>query len=548
MERRSTLTTDSPAPDRKPVIWTVSVSRLSQLLDDVSPEFANRMQIEPIHLGFESAAVHIRRRLLSERCDALVAAGSNGAYLKSRLDLPLAMIKANGFDLLTALDRARRTSQYVGIVAHAIELPGLIAIRNAFNVTIEQRTFITAEEARACVAELVALGAGAIIGTGMVADLAQQAGVPGFLLYSADSVREAFEAAYDISRLLAARSNSQRPAAGRRTGRGGASTRYTLKDLTGDSAAMRQVRQTVSAFAAADSTVLLIGATGTGKERAAQAIHASSARRAAPFVAINCGALTESLLESELFGYEEGAFTGSRRGGRVGLVEAANGGSLFLDEIGEMPLPLQTRLLRVLEEREVMRVGSTQTTPVDVRVIAASHRDLDGMLAEGRFRADLYYRLNVLRLRLPTLAERGDDIAILARAHLRAATRDDRADWSPAAIRRLNAYAWPGNLRELRNIVDRLAALLGSSLPGAPPPLVDDAHLVAAAPELAKWPISTPPGLDPAPADAMADESQSVIAALARCGGDRQATAQLLGISRTTLWRRLRQSGNGLPI
>ena len=171
---------------------------------------------------------------------------------------------------------------------------------------------------------------------------------------------------------------------------------------------MERLRQTVVLYARSPATVLIQGETGSGKELVAQAIHRESPRRGAqrPFVAVNCGAIAESLLESELFGHEEGAFTGARRGGHAGLFEAANGGTLFLDEIGEMPLALQTRLLRVLEEREVMRVGGTRPVPIDVRVISATHCDLEARVREGRFRADLFYRLAVLRLALPPLRAR----------------------------------------------------------------------------------------------------------------------------------------------
>lgn len=185
---------------------------------------------------------------------------------------------------------------------------------------------------------------------------------------------------------------------------------------------MEQVRQTILLYARSSAAVLIEGETGTGKELAAQAIHREyfarhdvrQGKKSHPFVAVNCGAIAESLLEAELFGYEEGAFTGSRRGGRAGLFEIAHGGTLFLDEIGEMPLPLQTRLLRVLEEKEVTRVGGHQPVPVDVRVISATHCNLEEDMQQGQFRRDLFYRLSILRLQLPPLRERVADILPLA--------------------------------------------------------------------------------------------------------------------------------------
>ena len=224
-------------------------------------------------------------------------------------------------------------------------------------------------------------------------------------------------------------------------------------------------------YARSPATVLIEGETGTGKELAAQAIHRESPRRRRQpaFVAVNCGAVAESLLESELFGYEEGAFTGSRRGGHAGLFEAANRGTLFLDEIGEMPLALQTRLLRVLEEREVVRVGGTRPVPVDVRVISATHCDLEARVREGRFRADLFYRLAVLRLRCRRCAS----AAKTWRRWPNGRSRMRWPRWARARMPNLHAeiaacapllrrYAWPGNVRELRNLMERLALFLAA--------------------------------------------------------------------------------------
>jgi propionate catabolism operon transcriptional regulator len=264
-----------------------------------------------------------------------------------------------------------------------------------------------------------------------------------------------------------------------------------------------------------------------------------------PFVAVNCGAIAESLLESELFGHEEGAFTGARRGGHAGLFEAANGGTLFLDEIGEMPLALQTRLLRVLEEREVMRVGGTRPVPIDVRVISATHCDLDARVREGRFRADLFYRLAVLRLVLPPLRERRADIAGLAEwslknamAALDARPHPNLAAEIAACAPLLQAYAWPGNVRELRNLMERLALFLAAE----PLQALTPAFLLAVAPELGRVlpsPAAAVLQVPPAPA-VLASPQESVAEVLARFGGQREAAARHLGISRTTLWRRLK--------
>ncbi|MGQ0502808.1 MAG: propionate catabolism operon regulatory protein PrpR [Panacagrimonas sp.] len=522
-----------PSGETKPVIWTVSVSRLSRLLHDVTPEFDTRAQIENIHLGFDEAVTTLRGRLQTERCDVLIAAGSNGAYLKNRLDKPVVLVRPDGFDLMQALAHAHRVSSRIGLLTHQTEVPAFAEFQKSFGLDVAQRAFATAEDARRQVRELLAAGCEVIVGTGMAADLAEQAGAVGILLYSADTIRQAFESALDIARAVGI---AEAPAA--RTGPAGKG-RYTLSSLLGESAVMQALRRDIALFAPSERTVLVAGDTGTGKELVAQSLHSASARRKGPFVAVNCGAIAESLLESELFGYEEGAFTGSRRGGRTGLMETAHGGTLFLDEIGEMPLALQTRLLRALEEREVLRVGASRPVPIDVRVIAATHGDLASMVADGRFRADLFYRLNVLRLRVPGLAERPGDVELLARHFLNSALRGATVDWSQAALDALRAHPWPGNVRELRNLVERLAVFCeGASAP------IDLDLLRRCAPELfAANPGSALAGAAPvaSPArrrrPAQGPDLADVRRALARVNGDRKLAAQALGISRTTLWR-----------
>ncbi len=531
--------------DRKPVIWTVSVSRLSGLLNDITPEYDDRAIIEPINLGFEDAVRHIRRRLPNDDCDVLIAAGSNGAYLKNRVDKPVVLVKLSGFDLMQALARARKLSPKIGLVTHASDLPEFAEFKRGFGLSIEQRTFVTAEDARSCVAELVAQGIKVIVGTGLATELAEQAGVTGILLYSAETIRAAFDAALDIARVVhGPRAFSdgvrspQRPAAN-------AGSRYRVEDLLGDSAPMREVRAAVQRCAASDATLLITGATGTGKELVAQAVHSASARRSQPFVAVNCGAIAESLLESELFGHDEGAFTGSRRGGRAGLIEAANGGTLFLDEIGEMPVALQTRLLRVLEERQVLRVGSTRPLPVNLRVIAATHCDLAARIAQQQFRADLYYRLNVLRIALPALADHREDVVQLAQRFLRANGSASGSANAPKfcadALRLLQRQAWPGNVRELRNLMER--ASLQGKVDGWPAQ-IDADWLLRAAPEL-QQPIAAVPQADLRVGDITRGArpgARALKRQLLQLNGNRRALATQLGVSRTTLWRWLREA------
>jgi propionate catabolism operon transcriptional regulator len=511
----------------RPVIWTVSVSRLTGLLGDVIPEFDRRARIEQINLGFEEAVEVIGQRLRREHCDVVIAGGSNAAWLRGRLDLPLVPIQANGFDLMEALARARRIAPRIGLVTHASDVPVFSSFQQSFGLDIEHRRFVTREDARDCIADLRANGIEVIVGTGMAIDHAEAAGLQGVLLYSADSVRQAFEHALELTHTLARSGSRRLPLRQRRGSRAGQGTA-----LLGDSGAMAEVRQHIALYAPHDSTVLVSGETGTGKELVARQLHAESGRRGR-FVALNCGAISESLLESELFGYSDGAFTGARRGGRIGLVEASDGGTLFLDEIGELPLPLQTRLLRVLEEREVLRVGATEPTPVNLRVVAATLQSLEQRVQAGQFRRDLYYRLATLRIVLPPLRARRDDVALLVR-HFFQQLRGIDAPLDDDAMALLSAAQWPGNVRELRNLVDRLRI---HWQPAEGP--IDASRLLSLAPELAQGTPTSPA----APLAAGRPSSVQLQELLATHRNDREGMAQALGISRTTLWRWLRAAG-----
>lgn len=534
--------TNSPIADNRPVFWTVSVSRLADLFRDITLEYDHLAAIEPIRLGYDEAARHIRERLATERCDVLIAAGSNAAYLKGRVSVPVVVAKASGFDMLQALSRARRVTERIGVITHQREHPELAEFSATFNVPIVQRTYVTDEDARAQVQELKAAGIEAIVGAGLITDLAEEAGLAGIFVYSAASIRQAFDDAIEMARLSQLESSR-----GRRAAVAGAlQARHGLNDLRGESGAMERVRQAVVLYARSRATVLVQGETGTGKELVAQAIHREApggSGKLRPFVAVNCGAVTESLLESELFGHEEGAFTGARRGGHAGLFEAANHGTLFLDEIGEMPLALQTRLLRVLEEREVVRVGGTRPVPIDVRVISATHCDLEARVQEGRFRADLFYRLAVLRLSAPPLRERAQDIVALAEWQLKRALAELGGRMHvnlhaeiAACAALLEGYPWPGNVRELRNLMERAALFLAAE----PLQALTPAFLLGIAPELASRVDAAAAGVAapdtapvPAPAESLAD-------VLRRFDGRKEEAAAYLGISRTTLWRRLR--------
>ena len=308
--------------------------------------------------------------------------------------------------------------------------------------------------------------------------------------------------------------------------------KYAFNDILGDSPAIRSTIQIARSYAASRASVLILGETGTGKELFAQSIHNASDRRDGPFVAINCAAVSNSLLESELFGYEAGSFTGASRGGREGVFELAHGGTLFLDEIGEIPRETQVELLRVLQEKEIRRVGGSRLIPVDVRIIAATNKDLLQETVEGRFREDLYYRLDVLDLKLPPLRERGDDVKILG-LHLFRQLPGGKDPIMQSQflylLEQAGPYQWYGNIRELQNFVERANILMRNA--GASSVTVSDILRRRA---------------EPAPEPCQETESRdrrAIEAALHNHPGSMADAARSLGCSRQTLWRKMKKYG-----
>jgi DNA-binding NtrC family response regulator len=299
-------------------------------------------------------------------------------------------------------------------------------------------------------------------------------------------------------------------------------------ELVGQSAALRKVYDAIATVGPTDATVLITGESGTGKELVAQAIHAASVRRFHPLVVIHCGALTETLLESELFGHEKGAFTGAmfRKKGRF---EIAEGGTVFLDEIGDISLKTQTDLLRVLQEREITRVGGTQAVKVDFRCVAATNKDLEKLIEEGKFRPDLYYRLNVFHIELPPLRERREDIPLLVNHFVRKfsqAMNKRITRVTPAAMEQLQKMPWPGNVRELENAVER-------------------AMVVAHEPELTEKDFSFRAPVVPNEAGRRLDdvERAHILRVLEECGENQSRAAEVLGIDRVTLHHKLKRYG-----
>jgi propionate catabolism operon transcriptional regulator len=645
-----------------PVIHAVTGYGLFESFQAVAPEFDGRARIELMHDAFESAVAPLERAAAQRRCDVVVASGSNGAFLRARLRVPVVLVQVGGYDLMAALARARESSHRIAVVLHREVSAELRRFTRVFGMEVDLRSYETPEDAMRCVGDLVGAGVEVVVGAGMVADYAKRAGLQAVLLYSLDSVRAAMETALAIAlaqheersrrdrldlvlrhlndgvvavdmqglvtsvnpaaaRILGITANQAvgRPLAdaapglhpgpvltrgspelgriedvrgqslvvdtvplyeaGTQTGvvltlhpsqplenavgrlrahghRRSRSARYTLNALVAVSAPMRELVHRCEVMARnSDASVLIQGESGSGKEVVAQGIHRASRRHARPFIAINCGAFPEQLLESELFGYEEGAFTGARRQGKAGLFEAADGGTLLLDEVGEMPLPLQTRLLRTLQEKEITRVGGTDAIPVDVRIIAATHRDLAAMARQGAFRHDLFYRLHILHVRVPPLRERPEDIAALA------------ADLFPAALERLGAaqlapsalqaalpllldHDWPGNVRELENVVERMAleCLLADAVPAPavlravidPSGLARPGESQPQAEPQAQPLVDTGVGSRGLGALQRAAEAHHIREALRVHAGNQAAAARALGISRTTLWRKLR--------
>lgn len=638
-------------PAQRPRIWAVSISRLRDLFFDIAGEYMERADLRIVSHGFEDAVREIDAAGAG-RPDVVIAGGSNGAYLKTRVSVPVVLISPTGFDVMHALARARRDGAKVALVTHGNTPDEVRRFVAAYALDVTFASYQSAQDAESVVLDLRDRGIDVVVGPGMVTDLAANAGMGAVFLYSRASVRAAFDTALEVAqatrretvrrqrldnllqhlrdgvvaldaqgrveamnqRLAAVLGLDAAKAVGRVllelapdlagslpdadgdtlcTVRGvsyvvhrgplassGAaagtvltfqesraverldrtlrsrqrvqqfSARYRLDDIVGASESIERVRALVRRYARSDATALILGESGTGKEMVAQSMHQLSSRRDFAFVAINCGAFPEALLESELFGYEEGAFTGARKGGKAGLIEVAHRGTLFLDEIGEMPLALQSRLLRVLQEREVVRLGSTEPTRVDIRVIAATHRGLTEGIEAGSFRADLYYRLNILKIDLPALRERSNDLMPLAvELLLQAAKREPqlraRVCNADAAARVLagigdwlSSYAWPGNVRELQNVIERIAVELADSDSTGANALTKK-HLQLIAPELFEDRLGVRDEALTLRERSRHIEADEIRLALTSCNGDRDAVCKALGISKTTLWRKL---------
>jgi transcriptional regulator with PAS, ATPase and Fis domain len=376
-------------------------------------------------------------------------------------------------------------------------------------------------------------------------------GAIGFVLY--DSLHRLKPLLGELARLEAELEATRRRLSDQRR------PRYTLQAYVGDSPACLEVKRLARRAARLDAPVLLLGETGTGKELISQAIHTGSARTGRPFVAVNVAAIPDTLLEAEFFGATPGAYTGADRRGREGRFKSADGGTLFLDEIGDMPLPLQAKLLRALQEQEIEPLGSDRPVKVDVRVIAATHVDLERRVRDGTFRADLFYRLNVLTIRLPALRDVPGDIEAMAEAILHDIGRHTgqaERSLAPEAVAALTAHTWPGNVRELHNVLERACMLTDTLRLGA----ADIGHALPAPRDSADGPpAAAPAGPPPTEGEAAPRPATAAILpydtafdaferdvlrhALDAAGGHAPAAARLLGLPRATFYKKLARLG-----
>ncbi len=328
-------------------------------------------------------------------------------------------------------------------------------------------------------------------------------------------------------------------------------SKYQFSDLIGSSEKFSEAKRLAERASGSQSSVLLLGESGTGKELFAHAIHQASSRGLFPFVRVNCASIPEHLLESELFGYEEGAFTGAKKGGKKGKFELAQRGTVFLDEIGDMPLQMQSKLLRVLQEREIERVGGQAPIPVDVRIIAATHRNLEEMVQEGKFRKDLYYRLNVMKIEIPPLKKRKEDILPIAKLLLKKLERKFHRQGitlSPEVITQLQNHTWPGNIRELENVLERAVNVLDGNViqPMHLPLYLQDNETQRKS--ISDEIIETQQGEEsvlPLKELLVSVEKEAIAKALRVANGNKQQAAKLLGIGKTSFYDKCKMYGIG---
>ena len=590
----------------------------SQLMTSVLPEFAEQAKFK-LFDAIVGSVSEIDEHIRSFSPDVIVSAGSNAAYLKSALDLPVISLDCSVTDIISAVQRAAQVARKIVLINFAEASPVVPVLEAALNVTVQEEIYTTPEQAR----ELFQLTRQqpniAYVGASLVCGLATQQGFPSFLLYSADSCRQTIISAIHIAKQQLATHQSAaltnwllkqsktpifmadeegqsiifnqaarddlgvhndhcsdlenlihseeilRPTDGECCIQGidwwfhqdcvmtqgkplyiyqlyrkkpkpekvKASSRH---QLVFKSSAVEKVMQQVRAFSTSPSNVLIYGESGTGKELIARTVHDVSPFSEGNFVALNCSSIPTELFEGELFGHSDGAFTGAKRGGRKGLIEEAQGGVLFLDEISELALDQQSKLLRFLQERHYRPLGSNEEKPAYLKVVAASNKELKQLVVEGKFREDLFFRLNVFNIHIPPLRDRPEDISSIAKQKLSRLITSYQSKFTVEEILfeildDLVGYSWPGNVRELENVLERVIASI--QMTGNLSKLKEILREIS--PELF---LETTFNTDQALV--RTKELELVVDAMHKFDGDKQQVAHYLGLSQTTLWRRLK--------
>ncbi|MFZ3100699.1 MAG: sigma 54-interacting transcriptional regulator [Desulfitobacteriaceae bacterium] len=613
----------------EPTIAVFSYHALTSFIKQLHYKAPQPVRILTIDSLFEDALEKAQAMEKNGEADVFLSAGGNAKLLSQHLTSPLIEIKVTGFDILTALNEAKKYADTVAIITYEKKISALDEISGLLNITIQQFTFLQEKDIQDVLIQLEKEDIGVVIGGSLVMEVTLNSKIKGIFIYSHDGVTRALDAATQMvfTKQVQARKAEElrailgftyegiigvdrngiitvfNPSAEHIIGTSGLQVlglsiekvfptanltkvikscqpelnqvqslkntqivinripillngeavgavatfqdvgiiqeaeekirkglykkgfiaKTFLKDIVGNSDSMLKVKREAFLYAKKDSSVLITGESGTGKELFAQSIHNAGHRSRHPFVTINCAAIPDNLLESELFGYEEGAFTGAKKGGKLGLFELAHEGTVFLDEIGEISMPLQSRLLRVLEEHEVLRIGGDRIRPVNIRVLSATNKNLWEMVEKGEFRQDLYYRLNVLELRLPALQLRKSDIPLLAKKFLTEACQDlsesEITEISQHPL--LKTHNWPGNIRELKNIIERFAALYKEA---------DYENLLISLFERSS------------PAELITVEQEELQRILKSVKGNKSEAAKRMGISRTTLWRKLKEN------
>jgi len=581
------------------------------------------------------------KRLLEQNTEGFISRGGTATLISEHLNVPVVEINVNAFDLIRAINCARKLGNYIGVVGFQNVIYGVKSLEQVFDVRIEELLVRTEEDASRAVIKAKKMGVDVIVGDNISVSFGKRHKLQTILVDSGkEAIARAIQEAREVTLIRKqeqAKANQLRtildftfegivatdenglvtlvnPAAEdmlgvsagetvgnkaeqvlpgvsiEKTLQSGRSrlgglrqvgsnqvvenivpvlsskqivgsvttfqnanhfqavetkirqelyhkghvTHYNFNDMVTRNKKVEKLKERALQYSKAGATILITGETGSGKEILAQSIHTASLRVKGPFVAVNCAAFPENLLESELFGYEEGAFTGARKGGKKGLFEQAHQGTLFLDEIGELSLKLQARLLRVLQQKAIMRVGGDRILPVDVRIIAATHRDLESAIDKELFRPDLYYRINVLHLELSPLRERLEDLPLLVEVLFQKISRRSgqmEPELTDAAMTSLKNYNWPGNIRQLENVLERLAALRTGNRVSK-----EDIFEIMGNSE-----ISTNKGIPFYLNGTLQDMEKEIIQkTLELTGFDKAKTCDKLNISQTTLWRRLK--------